>query len=63
MTDEIVPKDVVEKAAEVGISKEQLESAVDLLKPEYGRLPKWTKLAVGIGVAVALFLLRHYEWL
>ena len=63
MTDKTVPKDVVDRAKEVGISEEQLESAVKLLKPHYNKLSKWAKVAIGIGIAVALFLLRHYDWL
>ena len=63
MTDKTVPKDVVERDGEVGISEEQLESAVELLEPHYRKLPKWAKVLIGISIAVALFLLRHYNWL
>ena len=58
-----IPEDVVEKAAEAGISKEQLEDAVDLLEPHVRKLPKWAQVAIGIGLALTLFYLRFVGWL
>ena len=63
MTDEIVPKDVIEKAAEAGITKEQLEAAVDLIEPHVRKLPKWVQVVIGIGIAALLWYLRYYVWL
>ena len=57
-----IEKDVKEAAGELGISEDLIDAGGEVVKPYWDKLPHWAKVGIGIGVAVALFLARHYDF-